>query len=73
MLEEWKQRLLEETQEEADKLNKLNKFMSTEKFANLSREEKDLLYEQQRIMSSFVQVLGKRLEIYGIKYTHKEV
>jgi hypothetical protein len=72
MLEDWKQRLLDETREEATKLNKLNEFMAGDVFPTLSREEKDLLYEQVRIMNSFVQVLGKRLEHYGIKFSHKD-
>ncbi len=67
----FKDRLLLETQELADKLNKLNYFMSSELFLGLSRVEKDLLYEQSRLMNSYVQVLGKRLEFYGVKFTHE--
>ena len=70
-MQPFQKRLLEETQEEAFKLNKLNEFMGSEIFIKLSSVEKDLLYEQQRIMSSFVEVLGKRLEFYGIKFTIK--
>ena len=71
-MEDFKKRLLEETREEANKLNKLNQFLAGDIFSTLTREEKDLLYEQSRIMNSFVQVLGKRLELHGIKFTHKE-
>jgi len=53
----------------AGKLNKLNLFMVTENFVALDRENKDLLYEQQRTMSKYVQILGKRLELLGVTYT----
>jgi len=71
-MEDFKQRLLEETQELSTKLQKLNEFMASETFIKLSRVEKDLLYEQARVMNSYVQILGKRLEFYNIKFTHKE-
>jgi hypothetical protein len=67
----FKERLLLDTQELAEKLNKQNYFMSSELFLGLSRVEKDLLYEQSRLMNSYVQVLGKRLEFYGVKFTHE--
>ena len=60
-------RLTEETVYEADKLNKLNAFMKTDKFIRLPREKKDLLYEQQRVMSRFVQILGRRVELENAK------
>ena len=65
MQEEQYKRLLEETKTEATKLNSLNTFMTSDDFPKLDRENKDLLYEQQRVMSRFVQILGKRLELNG--------
>jgi len=62
MNEEQKQRLLAETRETAERLNKLNSFMATDAFPKLPREDKDLLYSQQRVMSEYVQILGKRFE-----------
>ena len=70
-LEPYQERLLEETRELAIKLNKLNIFIAGDLFPKLSRAKKDLLYEQQRVMSSYVQILGKRLELEGIQFTHK--
>ena len=67
---DFKTRLLEETRELAIKLNKLNEFMASDKFIELDRENKDLLYEQQRNMSTYLQILGKRLELLGIEFTH---
>jgi hypothetical protein len=72
MNEEQKARLLSETRETAARLNKLNAFMSTEHFPKLPREDKDLLYSQQRVMSEYVQILGKRLERAGQQFTHAE-
>lgn len=67
---EQKERLLAETRETAERLNKLNTFMATEHFPKLPREDKDLLYEQQRVMSQYVQILGKRLERAGQQFSH---
>ncbi len=69
---DFKARLRDETYETIDKLNKLNEFMATETFYNLSRVEKDLLYEQVRTLNILVQILGKRCEFYEIKLNLKE-
>ena len=69
---DYQKRLLEETRDEADKLNKLNQFMAGDVFPTLDRKNKTLMYKQCRIMNSFVEVLGERLELEGIKFTHKE-
>jgi len=63
-------RILQETRVVAGNLNKLNTFMASEAFPDIDREAKDLLYEQQRAMSTYVQILGKRLEIMGRKFSH---
>jgi hypothetical protein len=68
----FKERVLIETQDLAEKINKLNTFMATNMFAKLDREDKDLLYEQQRAMSVYLQILGKRLERLNIDFTHKD-
>lgn len=65
-------RLLAETQETATRLNKLNAFMATDAFPKLPRADKDLLYSQQRVMSEYVQILGKRLEMAGQEFNHAE-
>lgn len=62
-------RLMEETRETAGRLNKLNAFMGSETFPGLAREDKDLLYSQQRAMSRYVQILGQRLERAGAVYS----
>lgn len=58
-----------ETQETADRLNKLNTFMGGAVFPRLAREDKDLLYAQQRVMSQYVQILGQRLERAGVQFS----
>ena len=72
MSEEQKARLLAETQETASRLNKLNAFMATDAFPKLPREDKDLLYSQHRVMSEYVQILGKRLERAEMQFIHKQ-
>lgn len=67
---EQRERLLAETQETAGRLNKLNAFMADPAFPKLPREDKDLLYAQQRAMSKYVQILGKRLERAGQQFEH---
>ena len=67
-----KARLLAETQETAARLNKLNAFMATDAFPSLERIDKDLLYSQQRVMSEYVQILGKRLERAEMEFQHAE-
>jgi hypothetical protein len=69
---EQKIRLFTETQEVAERLNKLNTFMASDVFPKLPREDKDLLYSQQRVMSKYVQILGKRLERAGQQFKHAE-
>jgi len=72
MTEEAKDRLLKETQETAERLNKLNAFMGSDKFPPLDRVNKDLLYTQQRVMSEYVQVLGQRLEAAVVTFSHRQ-
>ena len=62
--------LLQETRDVATRLNKLNAFMATNDFPKLSQEDKDLLYEQSRAMSRYVQILGKRLTRAGTQFSH---
>ena len=64
---DFKERLKEETQDLATKVNKLNDFMRTKDFYKLERNAKDLLYEQQEHMTKYLQILGKRLELMKIK------
>lgn len=70
MTKEQQERLLAETQETAARLNKLNVFMGSDQFPKLPREDKDLLFSQQRVMSEYVQILGKRLERAGVAFEH---
>ncbi len=69
--ETFSDRLLIETQNLAENLNKLNSFMPSQFFIDLDRVNKDLLYEQQRAMSTYLQILSKRLELANIKFKHK--
>jgi len=68
--EDWNALLIEEAQQTATRLNDLNKFMGSDRFPILPREDKDLFYEQQRAMSTYVQILGKRIERAGAQFTH---
>ena len=63
------ERLLNEAQELATKTNALNDFMRTQKFVDLDRENKNLLYKQSRLMNEYLQVLGQRLELLGERFS----
>ena len=71
-MEDFQKRLKIETLELADKVNKLHDFMKTKKFYDLSRKEKDLLYEQEAAMMIYLKILGKRCEYYEIKLFEEE-
>lgn len=62
-------RLLIEAQELAIKTNALNDFMRTQKFVELDRQNKDLLYKQSRLMNEYLQILGQRIELLGEKFS----
>ena len=62
--------LLLEARDVASRLIKLNAFMATDDFPKLPQEDKDLLYEQSRAMSHYVQILGKRLGRAGSQFSH---
>lgn len=72
MNEEQRARLLIEAQDTAARLNALNVFMANSAFPKLDREDKDLLYSQQRVMSKYLQILGKRIERSGGQFKHHE-
>jgi hypothetical protein len=65
-------RILIEAQELATKTNALNDFMRTQKFVDLDRQNKDLLYKQSRLMNEYLQVLGQRIELLGEKFSFKQ-
>jgi len=71
MTKEQQDRLLTETQETAERLHRLDTFMAGNAFPKLGREDKDLLYSQQRAMSEYIQILGKRLERAGLTFVHR--
>ena len=64
--------LLNEARVVAGNLNRLNEAMAADEFPKLPRAEKDLLYSQQRAMSRYVQILGKRLELAQQPFTHAD-
>lgn len=58
--------LKQETDELIKKVNSLHDYMKTPNFYNLSRIDKDLLYEQEEHMMKYLRVLGVRCENHGI-------
>ena len=58
------QRLLIERSELDEKLSKLNSFLLTKTFDNLTNAEKYLLGKQVQYMNSYRQVLDARISIY---------
>tara|TARA_R110000851_G_scaffold220465_2_gene373247 strand:+ start:130 stop:345 length:216 start_codon:yes stop_codon:yes gene_type:complete len=71
-MDDFLQRLKDEAADLALKLTALNSFMSTQRFVDLDRANKDLLYSQQRSMSKYLQILGQRLELLGSSFEFKK-
>jgi hypothetical protein len=72
MNEETKKRLVEETLKLGEKVNKLHAFMASTMFYFLPRADKDLLYEQEKAMMTYLQILGKRCELHNIDLFEKD-
>ena len=67
-------RLLKETREYAQAMNKLNTFMASYAFLELTQCNKDFLYEEQRAMSTLLQIKGKRLSLLVEQgFSHKDI
>ena len=66
-METFKERLKQECKELIVKKEKLNSFMQTKEFYDLSRAKKRLMYKQMRIMFEYIEVLGERMELEGIE------
>lgn len=64
---DFKERLKEETQDLAIKVNSLNDLMRTKEFYSYNREYKDLLYAQLEHMTKYLQTLGKILEFLEVE------
>jgi hypothetical protein len=60
-LEAHQERVLEERTQLNDRLLKLDSFLYTEKFNCLSMDDQDLLVQQQRIMTEYLDVLDQRI------------
>ena len=58
-------RMIKEYQELSERLKKLIAFTKTDKFAELAKEQRDLLEEQREAMSRYKRILGKRIDING--------
>lgn len=55
------QRVVDEAHELADKLDKLTKFTQASLFAELPREDQELLTNQKEVMMSYHTILAKRI------------
>lgn len=65
-MEPFEQRLIDEHKELEDRLNKLNKFLSTPTFDGLELTEKSLLLAQKACMTGYYEVLTVRLYNRGL-------
>ena len=65
-MEEYKTRVLTEYYELSCKIKKLDNFISSEKFNELSEIEQILLEKQRIIMADYIDVLGKRIGVWKL-------
>lgn len=63
-LEAHQQRVVEEYNQLANKLNALRSFLRTVKERDLSELEVDLLQQQYGIMAAYAKVLSERIELF---------
>lgn len=67
-MEDWKVRMINEFKELVDRVEKLEIFVhKNPKFYELSKTERELLLEQLRGMTTYLDALENRLEYYKIK------
>ena len=60
-MDDFRSRLIAESMELKDRLAKLRDFINGKKFRHLDRRDRELLYQQQGIMSAYNDVLEQRL------------
>ena len=60
-MEDWKERLINEQKELKERLAKLTDFINSEKFYNLSQNNRQLLRNQKIAMELYLNVLNMRL------------
>lgn len=61
-MESYISRMVDEEVDLYNKISKLGLFMTTNKFHNLSDEEKNAMFKQQEYMEKYRDVLKKRIE-----------
>lgn len=66
-LQPHQQRVLAERNALNEDLTKLRAFIGTETFQNLQETERNLLNEQEGCMSRFLNVLNRRLNLWGVQ------
>lgn len=66
LTDDYKQRLLIEHSQLAKRIDKLEKFIKTDKFKELSIQTQSLMNEQFSHMSGYLRVLTKRCKLEGV-------
>ena len=64
---DYKERMVVEFKELADRTEKLKKFFHSDTFNNLPTEKRELMERQYKAMCEYQDVLGERIELEGIK------
>ena len=64
---DYRERMAIEHYELNERFNKLGAFFQTAAFGNLSDEKKELMRQQHEAMKTYLDVLGKRCELEGIR------
>jgi hypothetical protein len=60
-MQDWQNRVVEESDELVEKLNKLSNFIDSKEYDALPNREQDLLFKQHRLMREYADVLAERL------------
>jgi hypothetical protein len=65
IIPDYQLRVIAELAELTLKFNALDRFIGSDKFADVSSDEQYLLTKQSQVMSDYVQVLADRMELWN--------
>lgn len=66
-MELWQQRVIDEKNELIRKVKRLNKFILTDDFEELSAAEKELLRRQHKLMMEYKLILNERIKRFDAR------
>ena len=72
-MEPFIERIIDERKELVERKDKLNEFIYSQKFMELDTKMKTLIRSQLKVMNQYINILGWRLELLGVKVEYPKV